>query len=136
MNSLRGQCHCGAVTVEFETTANAAVLDVRADQCGFCRRHGAKTVSDPAGKLRVRFAEGDVLRYRFGLRTADFLLCRHCGVYIAAVTEDVGVLNVVGAQVEDLADRQARPVDYEGETPAERRERRRERWTPLIVEAR
>ncbi len=37
-------------------------------------------VRDPA-KLR---------RYRFGLKTADFLLCSDCGVYIGALLEDGG----------------------------------------------
>lgn len=135
MNRLKGQCHCGAVAVIFETGIDVAKLDVRADQCGFCRRHGAKTVSDPAGRLLVRFRESDVTRYRFGLRTADFILCRHCGAFVAAITEDIGVLNVVGTEILELASGQARPVDFEGETPEQRQARRRERWTPVSLEA-
>jgi hypothetical protein len=132
---LTGACHCGAVTAAFETALDVAAIDVRADQCGFCRRHGAKTVSDPAGQLTLRFAERDVIRYRFGSRLAEFLVCRHCGAYVAAVMERFGVLNVVGADIGPLARRDARPVDYKRESAEERRDRRRERWTPTVVEA-
>jgi hypothetical protein len=76
-----------------------------------------------------------VQRYRFGARTADFLVCLSCGTYVASLMEDYGVLNVVGADIAVLASRVARPVDYDGETPDQRRARRRQRWTPAIVEA-
>jgi hypothetical protein len=132
---FEGGCHCGAITAVFETALAPAEIDVRADQCGFCRRHGAKTVGDPAGRLTLRFAEAAVRRYRFGGRTADFLVCRDCGTYVAAVMEDIGVLNVVGADIAVLASREARPVDYESESADERRARRRQRWTPTTLEA-
>ncbi len=135
MTRLEGACHCGAITAVFETALAPDQIEVRADQCGFCRRHGAKTVSDPAGRLTLRFAEDAVRRYRFGARTADFLVCLGCGAYVASVMEDYGVLNVVGADIAVLASREARPVDYEGETPDQRRARRRQRWTPTILEA-
>ena len=134
MTRLEGACHCGAVTAVFKTRLDPAELEVRADQCGFCRRHGAKTVSDPQGRLTLRFAEAAVRRYRFGARTADFLICGSCGAYVAAVMADVGVLNVVAAGIAPLADRAARPVDYEGESPQARVARRRERWTPLTLQ--
>ena len=85
MTRLEGGCHCGAITAVFETALAVETIDVRADQCGFCRRHGAKTVSDPAGRLTLRFAEAAVRRYRFGARSADFLVCSDCGAYVASV---------------------------------------------------
>jgi hypothetical protein len=135
MSRYEGACHCGAVRAVFETDIAAEAMDVRADQCGFCRRHGAKTVSDPAGRLRLRFQEDTVTRYRFGTRSADFLVCRTCGTYVAAVIEGYGVLNVVGADIGVFAGRPARPVDYDEETGETRLVRRRARWTPLVVEA-
>ena len=135
MTRFEGGCHCGAITAVFETALAPGEIDVRADQCGFCRRHSAKTVSDPAGRLTLRFAEAAVRRYRFGQRTADFLVCRDCGAYVASVMEEFGVLNVVGADIAVLASRDARPVDYEAESVEERRARRRQRWTPTILEA-
>ena len=66
-----GACHCGAIRVEFET---AAPLAPRACQCSFCRKHGARTVSDPEGTAELRLAP-ETLRYRFASRAADYLLC-------------------------------------------------------------
>jgi hypothetical protein len=134
MSLYEGGCHCGAVRAAFETAIAPAAMDVRADQCGFCRRHGAKTVSDPAGRLTLKFREAAVERYRFGTRTSDFIVCRNCGAYIAAIIDGYGVLNVVGADIAAFAGRDARPVDYDDETPETRLTRRRERWTPLTLE--
>jgi hypothetical protein len=134
MSVYGGACHCGAVSARFETAIDPAAMDVRADQCGFCRRHGAKTVSDPAGQLALSFREAAVERYRFGTRSSDFIVCRKCGAYMAAIIERFGVLNVVGADIRAFADKLARPVDYGEETAAMRLARRRERWTPLTLE--
>ncbi|HEX3407144.1 MAG TPA: aldehyde-activating protein [Caulobacteraceae bacterium] len=134
MSVYGGACHCVAVSVRFETAIDPAAIDVRADQCGFCRRHGAKTVSDPAGRLALAFREAAVERYRFGTRSSDFIVCRACGAYVAAIIEGYGVLNVVAADIRAFADKPARPVDYDEETAAVRLARRRERWTPLTLE--
>jgi hypothetical protein len=121
MSLYEGACHCGAVRAAFETAIEPDDMDVRADQCGFCRRHGAKTVSDPAGKLALTFREAAVERYRFGTRMSDFIVCRSCGAEVAA-------------DIRALADRPARPVTYEDESASMRLARRRERWTPLTLE--
>jgi hypothetical protein len=135
MSLHEGGCHCGRITARFETALDPATIEVRADQCGFCRRHGAKTVSDPAGRLTLAFREDDVRRHRFGARTADFLICRTCGHYIAAVIDDgFAVLNVVGADIQPFAARAAVLVDYDDETPEGRIARRRARWTPVTLE--
>jgi len=135
MSLYAGGCHCGRLSARFETALDPETIEVRADQCGFCRRHGAKTVSDPRGRLTLAFREADVRRHRFGARTADFLICRTCGHYVAAVIDDgFGVLNVVGADIQPFAARRAVPVDYDDETPASRLERRRARWTPVTLE--
>jgi hypothetical protein len=134
MSLYEGACHCGAVSARFETTIAPGELDVRADQCGFCRRHGAKTVSDPAGRLALSFREAAVERYQFGTRSSDFIVCRSCGAYIAAVIDGFGVLNAVGADIGAFADRLARPVSYDDESAETRLARRRRRWTPLTLE--
>jgi hypothetical protein len=134
MSVYEGACHCGAVSARFESAIAPDQMDVRADQCGFCRRHGAKTVSDPAGRLALAFSEAAVERYRFWTRSSDFIVCRSCGAYIAAVIEGFGVLNVVGADIRVFADKPARPVSYEQEDATMRLARRRQRWTPLTLE--
>lgn len=127
----RGGCHCGAVRVEFETAAAPADLAIRACQCSFCRGHGARTAADPQG--RVRFL-GPLRRYRFGLRTADFLLCAECGVYLGALYADSdgawATLNVNCLEDRAAFRERAEPVSYAGESVEARAARRKARWTP------
>ena len=91
MADHRGHCHCGNLEVTFRTEKDASALGVRACQCGFCRRHGARTVTDPDGSVTIRVHDVRCLtRYRFGQSAADFLLCSACGTYLGAVCEADG----------------------------------------------
>lgn len=129
-----GQCHCGKVKASFETQKTPQELGVRTCQCDFCRRHGAINISDPDGTILIEAAAEDVNRYRFALRTADFLICRHCGVYIAAVMGEggkiVSTINVAGLRMEDFLGIAEAPMDYDAETTEDRIERRFTKWTP------
>jgi hypothetical protein len=135
-----GRCHCGAVEITFTTRRAVGELPLRACQCSFCRKHGARTTSDPDGWLEIRAAEREALaRYKFGLGTADYLVCRRCGVYVAAVMEEAGksvaIVNV-NALIEAAAfDRAATPMVYDREDEAGRRARRRKLWTPAAIVA-
>ena len=129
-----GRCHCGAILAAFET---ATVPRLRQDGCGFCRSRGVKSASDPRGLLRL-VATAPVVRYRFGHRTADFLLCSVCGTYVATMMEGpkgpVGVMNVVGLSVPGLRDEPADLSDLDGESVEQRLARRLSRWTPMTLE--
>ena len=136
--TLAGRCHCGNVEVTFETGLPPDELPLRADSCSFCRRYGARTTSDPHGRVRITLhAAADVVRYRFGHETADFLVCGRCGIYVAAVMTESGgawaTVNVNALEPADAFARPATPVSYDGETADERRARRRARWTPAMV---
>ena len=138
MIELDGSCHCGALRVRFATSVAPEQAQVRACQCNFCRTHGALSVTDPRGRLTFHAADARVLvRYRFGLKLADFLICARCGAYVGAFMEGSGgAYGVLNVNVLAARDRFAVPVrmDYEGETVATRLQRRRERWTPAQVE--
>lgn len=125
---LRGSCHCRALGVVLRTDAD---IELRACQCSFCRLHGALSVSDPLGKARIVVRQEALLtRYRFAAKTADFLLCGGCGVYIGAIcSPGRATLNARTLGLEGPA----RPVSYESETAAERVARRLERWTPADI---
>lgn len=138
MTSFEGRCHCGAIGFAYETEAAASNWSVRACQCAFCRAHAALSTSDPRGTLRFTAAESEQLkRYRFALRTADFLLCRNCGVYVGAVIETeqgrFGIINTraLAATPPDIAD--VAPVSYDDEREAGRISRREHRWTPVVA---
>lgn len=138
---LDGRCHCGNIEVTFETAHAQADLQLRECGCGFCRRHGVTAAADPAGRIEFRIRDpAEVSRYRFALRTADFLVCRTCGVYVGATcTIDGSAYATLNVNVlEGRASLTSRPVrvDYEGESAAERVARRRARWTPASVRER
>src|SRR5882757_3288857 len=124
MNRLAGRCHCGKLEVEFDTEMSVDELPLRADQCSFCRKHCARTTSDPHGRVRISVHDSKILRYQFGLKTADFLVCEKCGVYMAAVistgNSSYATLNINVLDRAAEFTRAALPVSYESESASER----------------
>lgn len=136
MGSFAGSCHCGALEFTFETACAPRQWSVRACQCAFCRAHASLSGSDPQGRLEFFEREaGMLVRYRFGQRTADFLICRRCGVYVGATIETpegrFGIINVRALREVPLDLPAPQPMDYSGEDVATRTARRTARWTPL-----
>ncbi len=134
--AFAGRCHCSALGYTYRPSQPPSRWSVRACQCRFCRAHGALSTSDPAGSLAFEVNDpARLVRYRFGLRTADFLLCSECGVYVGAVLEDgsaaFGIINTrtLEPQPDDMAAVGA--ISYEGEDEAGRAARRVQRWTPV-----
>lgn len=129
-----GQCHCGKLKAVFETQKTPQQLGIRTCLCSFCMRRNAIHISDPEGEVVIDAAADDVLRYRFALRTADFLICRHCGTYICAVIGEGdhirSVVNIVGLRLEDFLNIEETPSEFGAETTEERIARRAGRWTP------
>jgi hypothetical protein len=131
-----GACHCGALALRFATRKAPADLPLHACQCAFCRAHATRTTSDPDGALTLIVHAPQALnRYEFGLRTAQYLVCRRCGIYVAAVCASAdgerGLVNV-----NCLADRAAfagepKPVGYDAEGREARLARRARNWTPV-----
>lgn len=139
MHELKGGCHCGNIAVTYHTAVAPEDAQPRACQCAFCRKHNTSAVSDPSGRLGIAVKEGRKLsRYQFGLKAADFLICRECGVYVAAFMPDPddenGYATLMSQTLEDHARYgEASPTVYEGEDEAGRRQRRREKWTPASL---
>jgi hypothetical protein len=93
MHSMSGGCHCGKLQVSASLTGSPQTYRPRACDCDFCRKHGAAYVSDPQGSLHLTIRdEHAASRYRQGSGLAELLLCRNCGVLIAALYRDEGVL--------------------------------------------
>ncbi len=132
---FEGSCHCGALTIRLETARPASELPVRVCGCTFCVKHRPRYTSDPAGHATIRIADdAAVSRYRFGLRLADFLICRTCGVFVAAHQPDRAVINL--AVLERAADFVAEPTQftaYDSEDVATRSARRARNWTPATL---
>lgn len=140
IRSYEGACHCGAVSYRYDTSLATASWPVRACQCAFCRLHAALTSSDPTGSLSFHAGDlSDLQRYRFGARTADFLICRRCGAYLGATMRSAasgyGLVNL--RTLRPMPGDLSAPVamSYDGESSAQRISRRESRWTPLASDS-
>ena len=136
--AFTGGCHCGNLDVRLTLSGPPAAVPLRACACSFCRAHATRTVSDPAGMFVITAADWDLVEHhRFGSGTADYLVCRRCGVYVGAVCETPAGLRAV-ANVNSLDQRGAFTMvpsapDYDGETVAARLARRAANWMPAQV---
>jgi hypothetical protein len=136
MQRFEGGCHCGNLFFIFAASAILEQLGLRACMCSFCRAHGARTASDPNGTMQIDVRSPDkLMRYRFGLRTADFLLCAHCGVYIGALLPngDGGwfTVNVNAFREPPPLEFPIQPIVYDREGVGSRVDRRKSKWTPV-----
>ena len=107
---LAGGCHCGNIRVSVELGCAPAACAPRACDCDFCRKHGAAWVSDPHGSLRIRMADAQESgHYTQGDGIAQMLLCRRCGVLVAALWQAQTLHGVVNVKVLDASNEFAAP---------------------------
>jgi hypothetical protein len=133
-----GGCHCGNLRLTLGLTKPAAEIPLRACRCSFCRGHATRTTSDPLGSVEIRAEDWSLVeRYRFGTGTADFLICRRCGIYIGALCETESgaraVINTNCLESRAAFIRSPTPTDHDGESTSDRIARRAANWTPAIV---
>jgi len=132
-----GRCHCGNITISLHLSRPAEDMPLRSCACSFCRSHGTRTVSDRNGKAAIAAADWSMVEpYRFGSRTADYLVCRRCGVYVGALCDTASGRRAV-INVNCLDDRAAftqapASPDYDGEAAEARLDRRSANWMPAV----
>jgi hypothetical protein len=133
-----GGCHCGNLRVQLRLTQAPGDVRLRSCGCSFCRAHNTCTTSDPKGAVDIRADDWSLVEfYRFGTGTAEFVICKRCGVYIGAVGDSgAGMRAVINTNC--LDDRAAfttapNPTDHDGEVLQDRLARRAANWTPAIL---
>jgi len=136
-----GGYHCGNLRVCLRLSQMAAETPLRACGCSFCRAHNTCTASDPNGSVDIHAADWSLVEpYRFGTGTAEFLICRRCGVYTGAVAETASgtraVININCLDDRDNFTQRPDPVDHDGETTGDRQARRAANWTPATIRRR
>ena len=92
------------------------------------------------GRLQFGCSRPELLqRYRFATGTAEFFLCRECGVYLGAQMSSggarFGILNILTFNPVPADLRSPEAMNYGGEAAESRRARRATRWTPLVRES-
>jgi hypothetical protein len=130
---ITGSCHCGNISFELTWQPDPVEIPARACGCSFCVKHGGVWTSNPAGSLRVQVKdESLVSKYRFGTATADFHVCRACGV-VPLVTSLVAgrtyaVVNTNTFNNIDPALLRRAPASFDGEGEDARLARRARNW--------
>lgn len=139
VHSYLAACHCGNLSARYDCGAAPAALPLRACACGFCRKHNARTTSDPEGRTEIVVRDPAALtRYRFGQRTADFLVCGNCGVYLGTLFTDEDGAAYATLNANTFANAQAlsetaETLHCDQESVAEKNARRRVHWTPASL---
>ena len=127
-----GSCHCSNIIVTLHSDKMQNELAPRECACSFCQRHKGKYISDPKGILEINVKDQSLLnRYQFGHKTADFLICKNCGVFMAAVCEINSNIHAV-LNIRTMPDYkfsgQSMTNDYDAEDKMDRLERRAKNW--------
>lgn len=136
-NILNGSCHCKNIELGFRTSKNVADFSPRTCSCTFCKRHGGLYISDPSGALDIQIKNNeDVNYYQFGHKTADFLICKICGVFVCA-TCDIENMKYAVINIKTMLDyafpEAGASNDYDTENTGSRLERRAKNWTPNVT---
>ena len=133
MQDFPGQCHCGNISVVFQSDKDAKDFVPRICECTFCTKHSARWISDSAGKIDVTIKDASqVSRYAFGHKTAEFITCSTCGVTLLAVSKIEGnyhaVLNVNVLDDQGSFTGTESAFDYDAESELSRLDRRKKNW--------
>lgn len=135
---IRGGCHCGNIRFDLDWQPDPAEIPARACDCTFCTAHAAVWTSNPSAALRVAIAEPALHgTYLFGTSTAEFHVCRRCGV-VPVVTSVIdgrlfAVVNVNTFQNVDASMLRRSAVSFGAEETSSRLARRARGWIGDVV---
>lgn len=134
---IRGSCHCRNIDYTLSWPAEVKEVPVRACDCTFCRKHGGAWTSHPNARLDVRITGDGSDVYRFGTGTADFHVCKTCGIVPLASCEidavRYAVVNVNTFEHRDSLSISRSATSFDGEGTADRLARRQRNWIPGVT---
>jgi hypothetical protein len=135
---IEGRCHCGNIAFTLAWDPDPTEIPARACGCSFCTKHGGVWTSNPRAALAVNVRDAAAVhRYAFGTRTAQFHVCRLCGVVPVVTCSLDGVLHaVVNVNAFDGVDPSLlhrAPASFEAETEETRLARRKRNWIARVT---
>lgn len=74
---LEGGCHCGAVGFAIKVPLPVILLDCN---CSICAKTGYLHLNVPHEQFELLSGSAALTAYRFGIRAAKHLFCKHCGI--------------------------------------------------------
>jgi hypothetical protein len=107
----QGQCHCGAVQFEVETTHDVVVDNCN---CSICAKTGFLHLIVPASRFHILSGEYHLTTYTFNTGIAQHLFCRTCGVkpfYVPRSNPDGWSVNFRCLNRDEFGDVDIRPFD-------------------------
>ncbi|MGA8259133.1 MAG: hypothetical protein WB783_02870 [Arenicellales bacterium] len=134
---IQGQCHCRNTSFSLAWDPDPVEIPARACGCSFCTKHGGVWTSNPGGILEVTVKDPALAsRYAFGTRTAEFHVCRQCGV-VPVVTSRIddrlyAVVNVNAFEDIDPSLLSVSPTSFDGEGTDSRLARRQRSWIASV----
>jgi len=131
--TLSGSCHCENIVFSLQWPTSAHEIVTRTCGCTYCRKHGGIWTSHRDARLAVQANQAALIsKYRFGSETADFYICKRCGVVPVVVSEiENSLFAVVNINTfDDMATftLSNTPTDFDGEGTAVRLNRRKQNW--------
>jgi len=130
---VRGKCHCGNIAFSLTWDPDPVEIPARACGCSFCTKHGGVWTSNPKGALQVVVEDPALVsKYAFGTRTADFHICKRCGI-VPVVTSLIdghlyAVVSVNAFEGIDQSLLRRAPANFDGEGTDTRLARRKRNW--------
>jgi hypothetical protein len=128
--SLRGNCRCGNIKVQWRTVDLSVVP--RACRCDYCRSKGAAYVSKAGTSLDVQIRDASLHNViKHGSHSAEFHECGRCGeLVLVTVTLDGDMFGALNARClsNKLEFASAVDVDYSGHTLEQKQARWRRNW--------
>ena len=99
--------------------------------------HGGNYTSHPDSTLAIQVADSDkLIRYRFGHKTADFMLCARCGILMFAICpidgNEYAVINANNFENIATEDLVQSVTNFDLESLDVRLARRKKNWTPDV----
>jgi len=134
---INGGCHCGTIRYDLTWPLPGPGIPARACSCEFCTKHRGTYTSHPEAKLEAVIADESMLSaYSFATGTAEFSVCRRCGV-VPFVTSRIdgrlyAVVNVNTFENGGPLALTETVSDFDGESVEERLARRAGTWIPRV----
>ncbi len=138
LTQIDGACHCGNIRFVLSWPQGEAEIPIRKCGCTFCQKHCGSWTSHRNARLAITIADQSVVSgYQFGTKTADFYICKVCGV-VPFVLSEIGdnlyaVVNVNAFEGTYSLEFSSSSTSFDGEDVGSRMERRKENWIPDVT---